>query len=149
MPRYFCKAPSGSCVYREHRLSLLLTLEIAPTGRAAVDRDGPPCADPAGASRTRFGERRASTANCSSSGLKSRNRASPSTWSSGVDRQVRDGAPFCGTTRRTLPRWTCHPPDHWLRSALCLCHRRSGPQKPGLDQRHNKSDGGMDRAPAN
>jgi hypothetical protein len=47
MPRYFCKAPSGSCVYREHRLSLLLTLEIAPTGRAAADRDGPPCADPA------------------------------------------------------------------------------------------------------
>jgi transposase InsO family protein len=28
-------------------LSLLLALEIAPTGRAAADRDGPPCADPA------------------------------------------------------------------------------------------------------
>ena len=50
---------------------------------------------------------RASTANCSNSGLKSRSRASPSTWSSGVDRQVRDGAPFCGTTRRTLPPWIC------------------------------------------
>lgn len=36
-------------------------------------------------------------------GLKSRSRASPSTWSSGVDRQVRDGALFCGTTRRTSP----------------------------------------------
>ena len=35
-----------------------------------------------------------SMANCSSSGLRSRSRASPSTWSSGADRQVRDGAPF-------------------------------------------------------
>jgi hypothetical protein len=31
----------------------------------------------------RFGARRASTANCSSSGLRSRSRASPSTWSNG------------------------------------------------------------------
>ena len=30
-------------------------------------------------------------ANCSSSGLRSRSRALPSTWSSGVDRQVRGG----------------------------------------------------------
>ena len=29
------------------RLSLLLALEIAPTGRAAADRDGPACANPA------------------------------------------------------------------------------------------------------
>jgi hypothetical protein len=29
------------------RLSLLLALEIALTGRAAADRDGPPCTDPA------------------------------------------------------------------------------------------------------
>src|SRR5476651_961829 len=49
---------------------------------------------------------RASTANCSSSGLMSRNRASPNTWSSEAGRQVRDGAPFCGTTRRTLQPWT-------------------------------------------
>jgi hypothetical protein len=48
-----------------------------------------------------------STANCSSSGLKSRNRESPNTWSSDVGRQVRDGAPFWATTRRTLPPWTC------------------------------------------
>ena len=32
------------------------------------------------ASKIRFGARRASTANCSSSGLRSRSRASPSTW---------------------------------------------------------------------
>ena len=29
------------------RLALLLALEVAPTGRAAEDRDGPPCVDPA------------------------------------------------------------------------------------------------------
>jgi hypothetical protein len=28
-------------------LSLVLALEIAPSGRTAADRDGPPCADPA------------------------------------------------------------------------------------------------------
>src|SRR5271170_737486 len=52
-------------------------------------------------------ERRASTANCSNSGLKSRSQASPSTWSSGAGRQVRAGARFCGTMRLTLPPWTC------------------------------------------
>src|SRR5450759_962733 len=40
-------------------------------------------------------------------GLMSRNRASPSTWSSDADLQVRDGAHFCGTTRRTLLPWIC------------------------------------------
>src|ERR1700736_6631081 len=43
------------------------------------------------------------TANCSSSGLRSRSRASPSKWSSDVDLQVRDGGPFFETTLRTLP----------------------------------------------
>src|SRR5262249_20339054 len=41
------------------------------------------------------------------SGLKSRSRELPSTWSSGAGHQVRDGAPFCVTTRRTLPPWIC------------------------------------------
>src|SRR6267143_4095892 len=36
-------------------------------------------------------------------GLRSRSRASPSTWSSDVDLQVRDGGPFCEATLRTLP----------------------------------------------
>ena len=35
----------------------------------------------------------------------SRNPPSPSTWSSGRGRQVRDGAHFCGTMRRTSPPW--------------------------------------------
>src|ERR1700736_3281773 len=39
----------------------------------------------------RFGARHASTANCSSSVLRSRSRASPSTWANDGDRQARDG----------------------------------------------------------
>ena len=54
----------------------------------------------------RFGARRAFTANCSSSGLRSRSRASPSTWSNGGGRQAKDGAPFCGVMRRALQPWT-------------------------------------------
>src|ERR1700675_4883095 len=34
-----------------------------------------------------------------------------------------------------------HHPD--FRSALCLRHRPTRPQRPRLDQRHSKSDGGM------
>jgi hypothetical protein len=53
-------------------LSLLLALEILPTGRAAADRDGPACTDPADEHREpAFGVLRVFTANCSSSGLKS------------------------------------------------------------------------------
>jgi len=55
----------------------------------------------------RFGARRAFTANCSSSGLRSRSRASPSTWSNGGGHPARDGEPSCITTRQTLPPWTC------------------------------------------
>ena len=44
------------------------------------------------ASKIRFGARRASTANCSSSGLRSRSRASPSTWSISGGRPARDGS---------------------------------------------------------
>src|SRR4249919_19042 len=47
------------------------------------------------------------TANCSSSGLRSRSRASPSTWSSGGCRLARDGAPFCVITLKISPLWTC------------------------------------------
>ena len=31
--------------------------------------------------------------------------------------------------------------NYWLRPALCLCHHSTRPQRPGLDQRHNKPDG--------
>src|SRR5260221_947513 len=51
--------------------------------------------------------RHASTANCSSSGLRSRSRASPSTWSNGGHRPASHGGPSCVTMRRTLPPWTC------------------------------------------
>ena len=46
-------------------------------------------------------------ANCSSSGLASLNQVSPSTWSSDAGLQVRNGGPFCETTRRTSPPWIC------------------------------------------
>jgi hypothetical protein len=39
--------------------------------------------------------------------------------------------------------------DHWLRSALCLHHHSTRPQKPHLDKRHNTSHRRMDRAPDN
>src|ERR1700726_1728480 len=44
---------------------------------------------------------------CSSSGLRSHSRASPSTWSNDGGHPARNGEPSCGTTRRTLPPWTC------------------------------------------
>src|SRR5258708_27171513 len=53
-----------------------------------------------------LGVRHAFTAICSSSGLRSRSRASPSTWSNGVGHQAKDGGPSCITARRTLPPWT-------------------------------------------
>jgi hypothetical protein len=42
-------------------------------------------------------------ANCSSSGLRSRSRASPSTRSSGEGRPVMDGGPSCTTRRIVVP----------------------------------------------
>ena len=42
-----------------------------------------------------------------SSDLRSRSRQWPSTWSRGVDRQVRDGAPSCAIMCRRLPPWIC------------------------------------------
>src|SRR5262245_15893485 len=51
-------------------------------------------------------ERRAFTASCSSSALRSPSRRWPSTWSSDRGHQVRDGAPLCATTRRTSLPWT-------------------------------------------
>src|SRR6201993_4012260 len=54
-----------------------------------------------------FGVRRASTANCLSLGLASRNQRSPRTWLGDAGRPVRGGGPFCAITRRTLPPWIC------------------------------------------
>jgi hypothetical protein len=49
--------------------------------------------------------------------LRSRSRASPSTWSSAVDRQARDGERSCVTTHRTLPRWIYS----WFRPLALAC----------------------------
>src|SRR6266446_5912933 len=40
-------------------------------------------------------------------GLRSRSRASSSTWSNDGGHPARDGEPSCVTARRTLPPWTC------------------------------------------
>jgi hypothetical protein len=89
--------PRRSCVGKG-RLSLLLALEVAAIGRTTADRHRTVRID---------GARRAFTANCSSSGWRSRSRVSPSTWSSHAGRVARDGGPSCVTTRRILPPWTC------------------------------------------
>src|ERR1700682_1172762 len=64
-----------------------------------------------------LGVRHAFTANCSSSGLRSRSRASPSTWSNGGGRPARDGGPSCVNTRRTSPPWTCS----WFQLSVSTC----------------------------
>src|SRR6202008_2488667 len=87
------------------RLSSLLALEIALTRRAHANRDRTARVDPAD-ELGEFAFRRAFTANCSSLGLRSRSRASLSTWSSAVDRRAKAGGPFSETTRLTLPPWT-------------------------------------------
>src|SRR6185369_11653740 len=82
--------PSGSHDYSTRnagtlasgRLSPLLALAITSTGRATADRGGIACADPADEhGECALGSATHSSANCSSSGLRSRSRASPSTWS--------------------------------------------------------------------
>jgi hypothetical protein len=67
------------------------------------------------------GESVAFTANCSSLGLRSRSRASLSTWSSAVDRRAKAGGPFCETTRQTLPPWTFS----WSRPSASSCYMAS------------------------
>jgi len=85
----------------------------------------------------------ASTANCSSSGLRSRSRASPSTWSN--DRSPQPGMANLLAQPRAghLPPWICSLFQLRFRPALCLHHRPARPQRPPLDQRHSKSDGRM------
>jgi hypothetical protein len=55
----------------------------------------------------RFGARRASTENCSSSVFPSLNQASPNTCSSGEDRQARDGIPLCKIMPQVSLQWIC------------------------------------------
>ncbi len=61
--------------------------------------------------------RRVSMVNCSSSDLRPRSRASPSTWSNDGGRPAGDGEPSCVITRWTLPRWTCS----LLRPSVSTC----------------------------
>jgi hypothetical protein len=103
------------------RLSLLLALEVAPTGRATADRHGVARIDPADKRRkSDLGRATASTENCSSSGLKSRSRASPSTWSNG-------GATQPGMAVR-LPVWVlCHEHRRSTRRGATVLEMKEGP----------------------
>src|SRR5262249_53534112 len=56
-------------------------------------------------------EPRVFTASCLSLALRSPSRRWPNTWSGGMNRQVRDGAPSCATTRRTSLLWICSRAD--------------------------------------
>ena len=73
--------------------------------------------------------------------------ASPSIWSS-------DGTSLAWVAH--LPAQPCtrhrrhgpvHCPNHWLRPALCPCHRSIGAPRACLDQRHTPTDCGIDCTP--
>src|SRR5262249_24275224 len=74
----------------------------------------------------------------SSSDLKSPSRRWPDTWSSGMDCQVRDGAPSCVTKRRTSRHGLVCCAEHWLQPALYPPHRSSGPETPKPESRRLK-----------
>src|ERR1700731_4544783 len=81
----------GARALARGRLSLLLALEIASTGRAATNRDGTARDDPADEHRK-----------------------------SALGRTTRDGEPSCAITQRALPPWICRGPDDWLQTAVWL-----------------------------
>ncbi len=86
-------------------------------------------------------------ASCSSSALRSLSPASRSIWSSDAAHPPLGGAPSCVTMHPTSPPWPVRGPNHWLRPALCPCHRSTGAPTTCLDQRHTTSDRGMDYTP--
>lgn len=102
---------------------------------------------PAGYRYTIVNDRPAPTASCSNLGLRSRSRASPSTWSSDAGRRARAGAPSCATTRRTLQPWICSSFRLLASTCLGLHHRPFGPPRSGLDQCHSPSNDRMARSP--
>jgi hypothetical protein len=63
-------------------------------------------------------------------GLRSRSRASPNTWSSGADRQVRDGTFSAGPRARHCCDGSARCSDHWLRLAVCPGHHSVAGRDP-------------------
>jgi type II secretory pathway pseudopilin PulG len=57
-------------------------------------------------------------------GLRSRSRASPNTWSSGVDSQVKDGTFSAEPRAGHCCDGSARCSDHWLRLAVCPMQRR-------------------------
>jgi hypothetical protein len=86
-------------------LSLLLALEVAPTGRATADRHGDARVDPADESRKSALGRATHHGELLKLGFEI---AQSSVAKYMVERRghlARDGEPSCATTRRTLPPW--------------------------------------------
>ena len=75
--------------------------------------------------------------------LRSRSRASPSTWSSGEGGPVRDGAPFCAIMLPISPPWTCLLSRPLASPALYVRHRSPRTPRPRLDQRYSKPAGNV------
>jgi hypothetical protein len=121
------------------RLSLLPALEVAPTERRP-QIETKLRGDPA----DEHGESALGRATHSpNSRLRSRSRASLSTWSNGGGRPARDCGPSCTTTRQTSPPWICSLFQLSVSTYFMPFIVRLRPQRPDLDQRHSTSDGRM------
>jgi hypothetical protein len=122
----------------------LLALEVAPIGRVTADRHGAARIDPPDVRRKiRFGARHASTANCSSSGSRSRSQRrqvhGQTTGAAQPGMANLFAQPRAGHSRHGPVRCS----NDRFRPALCLRYCSVRPQRPRLDQLHGKSDGGM------
>jgi hypothetical protein len=94
-----------------------------------------------------LGVRRASTANCLSLGLASRNQRSPRTWLSDAGRPVR-GADLSAQSRAGHCRHGfVRCPDHWLQASLRLRDCAASSQRFRMDQRNNQPDSGVGCTP--
>jgi hypothetical protein len=123
---------------RWHRwLSLLLALEVTLFGRPAADRGGAARVDPA----DKRGEPSWGAPRIHGEGRSIKRRQVHGQTARAAKPGMADIlAQSCSRNRRHgLHRCS----NHRFRSALCLRHRPTGPQRSALDQRHKESDGRM------
>jgi len=120
-------------------LSLLLAVEITPTGRAPANRSGLARADPANERRepalgVATHSRRIAQARLCRRSIKRRQIHGEAA------RAAKPGVAHLPA--QPCPKYCCDGPvcctDHRLRPALCAHHRAARSQRPRLDQRHDK-----------
>src|SRR5580704_1932917 len=146
--------PAGAhgCPSRDTRalasdwLSLLLALEVALTGRAAADRDGPPRVDPTDECRepalgSAAHPRRAAQARISGRAI-DRCQIHGQEWARAIANL--EDFPLQPRTRH-LRHGHVRRADRGLQTSLWLRDHAAGPATPGVDQRHHKPDRRMDR----